>query len=358
MKTSNKQEHLNILFEYKQKLRRSPQLRFLFLELTMRCNEYCRHCGSRCNDLVCDELTADEWCRFLDKIAHDFAPELPMLCITGGEPLLRKEFSQIMSYAKSLGFKWGMTSNATLIDEQTVQMLKQTGMNTISVSLDGTRRTHDDFRRTAGGFDKAVNGIRCLVRGGFDEVQVTTVVTKKSISELPEVFEIVKQLNVDSWRVVGIEPIGRALELEDYMLSIEQQYALLDFIKQKRSEGWNVTYGCSHYLGLELEREVRDWYFLCSAGVYVASITANGDITACLDIQRRAEVIQGNIKKDDFMPVWKNRFQIFREPLWKKSEKCRNCKSRDYCEGGSFHSWDLDRNEQRICFIDPLIKIT
>lgn len=348
---SIKIEHMQQLFEYKQKLRRAPQLRKLFLELTLRCNENCRHCGSRCGDVKSEEMPVEVYFEFLDKISRDFKKK-PMLCITGGEPLLRKEFEQIMGYAHKLGFHWGMTSNATLIDEQTVEMLKRTGMDTISVSIDGLRETHDSFRRSEGGFDRAVRGIKLLMQGGFQNVQVTTVITKKSLPQLEELFELMKELDVDSWRVIGIEPMGRALELRDYWLAMDEQRQMLDFIRKKRYEGWPVMYGCSHYLGLEYEREVRDWYFLCNAGVYTASIMANGNIAACLDIERRPETIQGNILKDDFTKVWNERFEIFRTPLWQKSEKCRDCKERDFCEGGAYHSWDYDRNEQRVCFLD------
>ena len=347
---SIKAEQMRQLFEYKQRLRKAPQLRKLFLELTLRCNENCRHCGSRCGDVSSDEMPVEVYFEFLDKIARDF-PKKPMLCITGGEPLLREEFEQIMGYAHSLGFSWGMTSNATLIDEEKLEMLKRTGMATISVSIDGLRETHDEFRRSKGGFDRAVRGIKLLMGGGFKNVQVTTVITKKSLSQLPELFELMKELDVDSWRVIGIEPIGRALELKDYWLSMDEQRQMLDFIRKKRYEGWPVMYGCSHYFGLEYEREVRDWYFLCNAGVYTASVMANGNIAACLDIERRPETIQGNILRDDFTKVWAEKFEIFRTPLWEKNEECRSCKERDFCEGGAYHSWDYDKNEQRMCFL-------
>ena len=77
------------------------------------------------------------------------------------------------------------------------------------------------------------------------------------------------------------------------MLDKDDYRYLIEYIRSKRKEGYPVTYGCSHYLGLDYEREVRDWYFLCTAGIYTASIMANGDIGACLDIERRPETIMG-----------------------------------------------------------------
>ena len=110
-----------------------------------------------------------------------------------------------------------------------------------------------------------------------------------------------------------------------------------------------VTYGCSHYLGLKWEREVRKWYFLCNAGVYTAGIRVNGDIGACLDIKSRKETIQGNIRRDSFTDVWKTRFEIYRKRLSLRCSSCMDCKAEKWCAGGAFHSWDFDRNEPRIC---------
>ena len=122
------------------------------------------------------------------------------------------------------------------------------------------------------------------------------------------------------------------------------------FIREKRMEGYPVTYGCSHYLGPDLERQVRKWYFLCNAGLYTASIASNGDILACLDIERRPELVQGNILRDSLKDVWTRGFGVFRRDLGDLSGKCRECDSLEFCHGGAHHSWDHDRNEQRVCF--------
>ena len=350
-----KTEHLKMLAEYKEKLMKEPKLKFLFLELTMRCNENCLHCGSHCNDVQSEELDIYTYMEFLDKIKRDFGTEELMLCVTGGEPLLRKEFFDIMSYAHRLGFRWGMTSNGILINDMTAKQLQRAGMSTISISIDGLKDTHDWFRRTPKAYTKAMKGIKALVdNGSFKHVQITTVVHKRNIDELEELFQIVSEADVDSWRVINIEPIGRAKQHPELLLDDDDYRTLFNFIKEKREKGFPVQYGCTHYLGLNYEREVRDWYFLCNAGIYTASIMANGDIGACLDIERRPETIMGNILTDDFTEVWKNKFEIFRKPLADMNEKCSACESKQFCGGGSCHSWDYDNNEQQVCFKDVL----
>ncbi|MBQ5310851.1 MAG: radical SAM protein [Oscillospiraceae bacterium] len=349
-----KRKHLDELADYRDKLRKAPQLRQLFLELTMRCNEHCLHCGSRCGDVQSEELPVSVYKDLLDKVKRDFE-KLPMLCITGGEPLLRKEIFEIMGYASSLGFVWGMTSNGILIDKDIAHKLYERGMKTISISIDGLEETHDAFRQRKGGYRAAVNGIYALSEhGGFEHIQVTTVITHKNIDELDRLFEIMLGMPIDSWRVINLEPIGRARQLEGYLLTNEEYKRLFDFIRDKRSQGYPVEYGCSHFLGLEYEREVRKWYYLCNAGVYTASIMANGDIAACLDIERRPGTIQGNILRDDLTKVWKERFEIFRTPLSDRCRTCHECRYVRWCEGGSCHSWDYDNDRPQVCFRDVL----
>ena len=149
-----------------------------------------------------------------------------------------------------------------------------------------------------------------------------------------------------------MDPIGRALQIPEYLLTPEDAVTMFEFIRNMRMAGEPVTYGCNSYLGLEYEHEVRDWSFFCLAGLATASIACNGDILACLDIERRPELIQGNwLKGDRFKDVWLNKFEAYRGPdLACRSEKCMNCDSKKYCHGGGFHTWDHDKNEQRLCF--------
>lgn len=348
---SDKTAHMTELAAYKKKLWKQPQLRNLFLELTMSCNERCLHCGSRCGELESAELSVEVYKRFLDKIKTDFGTKGLQLCITGGEPLLRPEFFEIMGYAHEHGFHWGMTSNGTLIDREVAKQLQECGMGTISISIDGLPETHDWFRRTPGGYEAAMRGVDALLENGsFQHVQITTVVHKKNIGELEELYRRFDDVDIDSWRVVNLEPIGRAEDMPELLLTKQDYVALLDFIREKRREGAPVQYGCCHYLGTEYEREVRDWYFLCNAGIYTASVMANGDIGACLDIERRPELIFGNILKDDFTEVWKKGFGVYRRNLYEDNAACKTCTEREFCGGGSFHSWDFEKRRQKICF--------
>lgn len=352
-----KKVHMKQLAEYREELRKNPQLHSLFIEMTGLCNEHCRHCGSSCGDYeVKNQLSREEIEHLLDTVKEDFDISRMRLCVTGGEPLLRKDFFEIMDYANGCGFAWGMTSNGILIDRDCAKNLKATGMRTISISLDGLRESHDWFRCVPGCFDKAVAGIENLLSvGGFQHVQITTVVHHRNIGELEEMYETFRKIGVRSWRVINIEPIGRALASGDLALNTDEYRYMFDFIEKKRflNPEFEVTYGCSHFLGTDRERESRKWYFLCNAGVYTASVMYNGDVGACLDIERRPETIQGNIREQRFSEIWNNKFEIFRTD-YRKCGPCAECRDYEFCVGDSFHTWDFDIMEPRLCMRDVL----
>lgn len=345
-------KNLKQLSEYRRSIIHHPPLRNLFLELTLRCNEHCIHCGSRCGEFAGSfELPLEQYKKILDDVKRDFGLSAIKLDITGGEPLLRSDFFEIMGYANQLGYQWGMTSNAALINDETAEKLHRCGMRTISVSIDGMEHTHDRLRGRKGAFSSAMNGVDALIRcGKFEHIQITTVVNHQNIHELPLMFSLLDKIDITSWRIINIEPMGRAKEHPELILTKEEYQYLFRFIYEKRMEGYPLTYGCSHFLGLTYERQVRDWYFLCNAGLYTASIRANGDIVACLDIEPRPELIQGNILTDNLKTVWENKFELFRNDLSSRSQKCRQCAEREFCHGGSYHSWDYDKNEPIICF--------
>lgn len=349
-----KKKHMKQLADYRDKeLRPKSELRSFFLEITPFCNEHCLHCGSRCGDIdVKDMLSKEEIFRLFDEVYENFHSDRLQLCITGGEPLLRPEFFEIMAYARDLGFEWGMTTNGTLITREVAEKLKECKMGTVSVSVDGIGEKHDWFRSSKGSYEKTMEGIKNLVDVGFDHVQITTVIHHSNIDSLDEMYEVVKKTGVRSWRVINIEPIGRAKDNPELMLTKDEYKKLFDFIEKNRfADKTEVCYGCSHYLGVERERELRKWYFLCNAGVYTASVMYNGDVGACLDIERRPETIQGNIRERSFTDIWKNEFKIFRTD-YRKCGKCKKCKEYKYCAGDSYHTWDFDKMEPRFCHKD------
>ena len=345
---------MTALAAYRDHLRKHPRLMYLFFELTDACNLACLHCGSSCSPEKRRFLSFDIIKKTLDRVAAVYRPQGIMICLSGGEPLLHPHFFDIAQYATSLGFSCGITTNATLINAEVAKRLALVGVQSVTVSLDGLEASHNWLRNSATAFDRTISGIRNLVIYGQGQysVQTTTVVHNRNIDELEHLYGFVTGLKIDSWRLVNVEPIGRALENNDMLLNKNGYVRLLDFIQSRRFDAAtpiDVTYGCSHYLTTPYERMVRDNYFLCGSGIYVASILANGDIYSCMDIERRPELVQGNAYTDDFVSVWENRFESFRQDRSSLCKDCADCSDRLFCNGDSGHTWNYDNNTPLLC---------
>ena len=341
-------------YKWKQQQYKEHPLKALFFEVTLRCNARCEHCGSSCGDTIQkDEITKEEIFKVLEDIrnAGIYDPRRIMLNITGGEPLVRKDLFEIMAYADSLGYPWGITTNGILIDEEVVKKMAKTHMYSVSVSIDGLKETHEKFRRVPGSYEKILKGLKLMMKEpNIKVVQVTTCVNKKNIDELEEMYKMFLDMGIKHWRVIEVDPIGRALGNDDILLDGEGFKRMFRFIKEKQLENkMSVTYGCGHYLGNNMDYEIRHQPFICYTGVNVGCILSNGDIFVCPDVKRRPELIQGNIRKDNFMEVWEKKYKPYRTMDRTCNSTCKKCSEWKLCGGDAFHTWDFDENKPLVC---------
>ena len=349
-----KQADMERLAVLRDQLYEHPRLTYLFFELTDACNLACLHCGSSACPQNHTYLPADDVRRIMRRIAEAYDPHNIMICFTGGEPLLHPDLCDLIACARQYGFTCGITSNGTLIDPDMARRLVQSGLNSVSFSVDGLQDTHDWFRNRPGAFERSLRGIRNLLEASRGTVvtQITSVMHKKNFHQLDALYELAVQIGVDSWRPINLEPIGRALSHNDLLLDADQLRTLLTYIRDKRFSAqveMDVTYGCAHFLTEEFEHMVRDSYFICGSGIFVASVLCNGDIYSCLDIERRPELVQGNIAQDDFVEIWETRFQAFRRDRTASCASCRACTDRRYCRGDAAHTWDYDTDRPMLC---------
>ena len=324
----------------------------LLIEITKKCNAACDQCGSRCDINSEEFLTKEQILSALKDIKENIGT-YTMLNITGGEPLLRRDLFEIMESASEMGFDWGMVTNGSLISDEAISKMKKSGMKTITISLDGLRETHDSLRHLPGSFDKIIIALKKLREAAFlDHLQVTFTANKRNVFEFEKLYSILERISLDSIRVSFIDPIGRALDNTDLLLSREEILYFTALVNElnRKAHGTKIVWGCPHFLGSLLDERK----FYCFTGIYTASILFNGDIYVCPNVERRDEFIQGNILKDSFSEVWKNGFLPFRER--KLPEKCEECPHRSKCRGDSFHTLNHDKNEPLFCFRDFIEK--
>lgn len=311
-------------------------LQQLFWESTLRCNVHCLHCGSDCtSSMTVPNMPKEDFLRVIDNITPHVNPNKVMVIVSGGEPLMRTDLAEIGRELNKRGYPWGMVTNGLAMTEKRFIELRQAGLMSMSVSFDGLHDNHVWLRQHPMAFDGAVRAIKLAVSDKDLTSDVVTCVNRRNIGELEEMRDYLWGIGVRNWRLITIDPMGRAKDNPELLLSGEQLKQVLEFIRTNRQAGRHVSYSCEGFLG-SYEGEVRDHLFHCAAGVSVASILIDGSISACTSI--RGKYYQGNIYKDDFWDVWQNRFQPYRDRSWMhKKAPCDGCRVWRYCEGSGMH---------------------
>lgn len=323
-------------------------LRQLFWESTLRCNVHCLHCGSDCiASIETPDMPAEDFLKVIDtEVTPHVDPHEVMIVISGGEPLMRKDLAEVGRALKQRGYPWGMVTNGLALTEKKFHDLLDAGLRSITVSCDGLEADHVWLRQHPLAFEGATRAIRLIAEYNQSIVNrqssnrplawdVVTCVNQRTIDHLPAIREMLWELGVRNWRVFGIDPMGRAAENPELILTDAQFKQLMDYIVSEREAGRHVSYSCEGYLG-DYEGRVRDHLYQCAAGISVASILIDGSISACTSI--RGKYYQGNIYKDSFWSVWGNGFKPYRDRSWmRQTEPCKDCKAFSFCEGNGMH---------------------
>lgn len=327
---------LEIFRKIQKNRKRLHPLNQLFWECTLRCNLHCKHCGSDCKKTADEQdMPAGDFLRVIDSITPHVNPNKVNIIITGGEPLMRDDLEEVGLELYDRGYPWGLVSNGLLLSPQRLDSLICSGLHAMTISLDGFAGEHNWMRGHPESFVRAEAAIKMLAQDPPLVWDVVTCVNRKNYPYLEKLKNHLYSIGVRDWRIFTIFPVGRAAQHPEFQLTDEEFTGLLEFIKRTRKEGhMHLSYGCEGFLG-RYEGEVRDGFYSCNAGVSVASILADGSISACPSI--RSNFHQGNIYQDDFMDVWENRFQTFRDREWMKKGVCADCKLFRYCEGNGMH---------------------
>ncbi len=185
---------------------REPGGPVVIWNLIRRCNLTCKHCYSISADKdFAGELDTGEVFAVMDDLK---AFGVPVLILSGGEPLLRADIFEISHRAKALGFYVGLSSNGTLIDAHNIDEIAQVGYDYVGISIDGLRETHDRFRRKPGAFDASLRALRLCQERGI-KVGLRFTLTQDNAEELPRLLELVEREGVDKFYLSHLNYAGR-----------------------------------------------------------------------------------------------------------------------------------------------------
>ena len=186
--------------------KRNPPGPVVIWNLIRRCNLTCKHCYSVSADKdFPNELSTDTIKKTMDDL-HNFG--VPVLILSGGEPMLHPDIFEISAHAKEKGFYVGLSTNGTLIDESNIQDIVDADYNYVGISIDGMRETHDKFRRKQGAFDEAMNGIRLCREQGI-KVGLRFTMTQDNYAELPDLLQLMDDEGLDKFYFSHLNYAGR-----------------------------------------------------------------------------------------------------------------------------------------------------
>ncbi|MFP5505786.1 MAG: heme d1 biosynthesis radical SAM protein NirJ [Gammaproteobacteria bacterium] len=186
--------------------KRTPPGPVVIWNLIRRCNLTCKHCYSISADHdFPGELNTDEVYAVMDDLK---AYGVPVLILSGGEPLLRPDIYDISKRAKAMGFYVGLSTNGTLIDEGNIDKIAAVGYDYVGISIDGLRDTHDKFRRLDGAFDASMHGIRLCQQHGI-KVGLRFTLTQDNAAELPAILDLMDAMDIDKFYLSHLNYAGR-----------------------------------------------------------------------------------------------------------------------------------------------------
>ncbi|MEE8319916.1 MAG: radical SAM protein, partial [bacterium] len=193
--------------------------KWLAWEITGKCNLNCIHCRSS-SSMGSDEgdFTLDEARALIDEITS-FAK--PVVVLSGGEPLLRKDVFEIAAYGTSKGLRMALATNGIYINDETCSKIKESGIRIVSLSLDGsTSEIHDDFRKQPGAFESTLKAAEFLKKNDI-EFLINSSFTKRNQDDIPNVYKLAKKIGAVAWYMFMIVPMGRGEELMAELISKE-----------------------------------------------------------------------------------------------------------------------------------------
>lgn len=189
---------------------------FVCWEMTKSCLLSCKHCRAKAiRRSLPGELDHDAGVRLIEQI-REFGEPYPALLLTGGDPLMRSDFMEIVKRAKELGIYTAVAASVTpLLSVETLNRMKELDVDIVSVSLDGASPgTHDTIRGVPGTWAATIHAIRNAASSGL-RMQVNTTVMRNNLWELADVFHSVKEAGAIAWEVFFLVRTGRGALLDD-----------------------------------------------------------------------------------------------------------------------------------------------
>jgi len=306
---------------------------------TLRCALSCPHCLAAGDGAAPDEMSTAEASRLIEQVAELGVGEF---LLTGGEPLVRPDFPEVIGILRANGVRWSLNT-AVAPGRPLRKAIENWPPAFVAVSLDGPPEVHDGFRGRPGAFGEAVESISYFTGLAEHGVAAGTTVTTLNFPHLAATFGAVLASGATCWGLHLLVPEGRAAARMDLFLSRRQLGQLLRFAAAKRNH-FPVTMADEiGYCG-PWEPVVRDMPFFCGAGRAQCVVLPDGEVAPCTTLDRSASA--GSVRARPLKEIWENGFAELR--AWSPSGRCGACRYAAACESGCW----LQRRHGTQCFED------
>jgi radical SAM protein with 4Fe4S-binding SPASM domain len=318
---------------------------------TNRCNLRCLHCYIQAEDRTYkNELSTEEAKAMIDDLAQ---MQVPVLLFSGGEPLLRQDLFELGAYATKKGIRSVISSNGTLITPEMAKKIKDAGFRYVGISIDGSEKTHDHFRKMDGAFKKALEGVRNSLQAGVMS-GIRFTVNRHNYADLPEVLDVCEKEKIPRFCLYHLVYAGRGKEMVSDDITPDETRKMVRMLIEKAKD-WcekgvdtEILTTDNHADGIFIKKYLEEteperaeevttlleMHGGCSAGTKMSNIDPFGNVHAC---QFWSHVTLGNIRDRKFSEIWRDPDNPILQKMRKKADflkgRCGDCTYVNLCAG-------------------------
>ena len=322
-------------------------------ELTPCCNMACKMCYVRKTkaeqEAIAPLRTAKEWIELGEQARNS---GMLYLLLTGGEPFVRPDFKEILSGLHKMGFVISINTNGTMIDEETIEWLKETPPSRFNITLYGaSNETYERLCGNPNGFTQTVKAIRLLKEAGF-LVKINCSVTLDNVEELEDIFSFAKEeglfVQASSYMFPPVRRDESMVGINERFTPEEAAYQTARIVALTSGEEWfleRMQQNAPLELKVDMEEDCPEISegegIRCRAGKCSFWITWEGKMLPCGMFPSENAI---NVFDTGFEYAWKKVHEKALEI--RLPAKCASCELRDQCkacaamvitETGSFH---------------------
>lgn len=301
-------------------------------EITSRCNLSCCHCLSDAGVASPGELSSQECRQIVDQLA---AIKVFQINIGGGEPFLREDFLDLLSYAHRKGLVTCVSTNGTFMDNGLARWLSTLEMLYLQVSLDGATAEVNDQIRGEGTYAIILEALTCLARHGIP-FSINTVLTRLNFSQLDTLREMAGEYGAEL-RVSRFRPSGRGKESKESLAPEKDQLeAFADWLAAHDLVRTGDSFFC-----LTSEARRRKGLDMCGAAKMTCCLSPIGEVYPCAFLQEKPFLV-GRIREKTLKDLW-DHSPVLNQLRNLQVKSCETCSRFENCRGGcpavAYHSY-------------------